>query len=104
MGFLWDKLVLHADDDEGKELEVCEDGVAVETTSLIQTEPKARRRSSLVALKAELPTRNSVTNKMLSASIMGDGNHATPIVMPVDRTSTMHLEDLINLFKEDEEA
>ena len=96
-GFLYDKFVLHADDDG---IQLVDDSVVTERSSLLRANPE-KRRSSVAALKAALHAEmdTSITaNKIRSCSMMGDGNHAFPILQPFNtKNSTKELEELINL-------
>ncbi|EJK58028.1 hypothetical protein THAOC_21877 [Thalassiosira oceanica] len=98
VGFLYDKFILHADDDG---ILLMDDSVVSERSSLLRANPE-KRRSSVAALKAALhaETDTSITaNKIRSCSMMGDGNHAFPILIPSNSNSSgnaKELEELIN--------
>lgn len=98
VGFLYDKFILHADDDG---ILLMDDSVVSERSSLLRANPE-KRRSSVAALKAALhaETDTSITaNKIRSCSMMGDGNHSFPILIPFNSNSggsAKELEELIN--------
>ena len=103
VGFLYEKLILHADDDG---IQLVDDTIVSERSSLLHANPE-KRRSSVAALKAALhaETDTSITaNKIRSCSMMGDGNHAFPILQPFSTYgNSKELEELINELEAEDE-
>lgn len=79
VGFLYEKIVLHADDESLAETDSeSEEDVPVESTRLLKTKP----RTSFVSIHQSL-TPQAKSKRMRASSIMG-GNHSMPLIIPIE--------------------
>ena len=87
IGFLYERTVLHADDDVDDGLQEEESTTITETTMLLKdkTKFKKSRRSSLLSIQSSLSADNEAKKHRASA-IMGS-NHAFPVYVPFDTPS-----------------